>query len=209
MTSDLSFRIGIGLVFAGLVWMVTRYRRRAQGDEQFSLEKEGWRIAIPLRLGGIALWLYLPAYVLAPGWMAWSTVDVSPVLRWIALAVAALVVPPFVAWAQRSLGKNVSPTVVTRPEHQLVTYGPYRYIRHPLYTAGMVFFLAMSVAAGSWFLPLVMLVVFPVLMVRIPLEEAELEARFGEPYRRYKASTGRFVPRLATGKSDTVTGAEM
>lgn len=206
MMSDLVIRIGIGLVFVGLVWIVTRYRRRAQSGEKFSLEKEGWPIAVALRLGGLALWLYLPAYVLAPGWMVWSTFDLPPALRWSGLAIAALVVPPFVVWSQRSLGDNVSPTVVTRQNHQLVTRGPYRYIRHPLYAAGMVFFLAMAVAAESWFLPLIMLVVFPVLMARIPKEEAELEARFGDRYRRYKATTGRFLPRIGALQGDPAAG---
>ncbi len=197
MTSDLGLRIGIGLVFAGLVWMVARYRQKAQSGEKFSLDKEGRLIALPLRLGGVALWLYLPAYVLLPDWMAWSTVPVAPALRWSGLAIAALLVPPFVHWAQRSLGRNVTPTVITRKNHELITHGPYRYIRHPLYTAAMVFFLSMSVAAGSWLLPLVMLIVFPVLMARIPKEEAELQAQFGDQYRLYKEKTGRFVPRLA------------
>lgn len=196
MTSELDLRVAIGIVFAGVMWMVTRYRRRAQGGEKFNLEKEGWRIAVPLRAAGVALWLYLPIYVFLPQWMAWSTLDVAMAVRWGGLAVAAILVPPFVHWAQRSLGNNVSPTVITREHHQLVTHGPYDYIRHPLYTAGMVFFLTMSVAAGSWFLPLVMLLVFPVLMIRIPKEEAELEDRFGDAYRRYKERTGRFLPRI-------------
>ena len=198
LTSDMTLRVTIGLVFAGVVWMVTRYRRRAQGGEKFDLDKEGWRIAVPLRAAGLVLWLYLPFSVLLPQWMAWSTFGVPPAIRWGALAIAAILVPPFVHWAQRSLGSNVTTTVVTKPNHQLVTHGPYAYIRHPLYTGGTAFFLAMSVAAGSWFLPLVMLIVFPVLMIRIPKEEAELEDRFGEAYRRYKGRTGRFLPRVGS-----------
>lgn len=196
MSSELGLRIGIGLVFIGVVAMVTRYRRRAQGGEKFSLKKEGWRIAVPLRLAGVALWLYLPVLVLSPSMMAWSTVPVPTTLRWAGLAVAAFLVPPFIHWAQRSLGDNVTTTVITRKDHKLVTHGPYRYIRHPLYTGGMVFFLAMSVAAGSWFLLLVMSVVFPVLLARIPKEEEELRRRFGETYVAYVQRTGRFLPRL-------------
>jgi len=198
LTSEMTLRVAIGLVFVGVVWMVTRYRRRAQGGERFDLEKEGWRIAVPLRAAGLLLWLYLPLYVLLPRWMAWSTFGVPSAIRWGALAIAAILVPPFVHWAQRSLGTNVTTTVVTRQHHQLVTHGPYAYIRHPLYTGAIVFFLGMSIAAGSWFLPLVMLIVFPVLMMRIPKEEAELEDRFGEAYRRYKARTGRFLPRIGS-----------
>jgi hypothetical protein len=122
ITADRGLRIGIGLVFAGTVGMVVSYRQTAQGGETFSLEKEGWRIAVLLRLGGLALWLYLPAYLLAPGWMAWSTYDLPMDVRWFGLAIAALVVPPFVAWAQRSLGDNVLPTVVTSKNHELATH---------------------------------------------------------------------------------------
>lgn len=198
MTSELTFRVLIGLLFAGLVLLVTRYRRRAQAGESYSLEQEGWAIAVPLRLAGLALWLYLPLYVLFPRQMAWSTSPMPAGLRWAGLAVAGLLVPPFVHWAQQSLGQNVTTTVITKEDHQLVTQGPYRYIRHPLYSAGFVFFLAMSLATGSWLLPMAIVIGAVMLLLRTPKEEAALIERFGEQYQQYMERTGCFFPRLGS-----------
>lgn len=198
MSPDQILRIMIGLLFIGLVVQVTSYRRRAQAGESYNLAREGWAVAIPLRIAGLALWLYLPLYVFLPRQMVWSTLPLPALLRWLAFAVAALLVPPFVHWAQSSLGRNVTTTVITKEHHQLVMEGPYRYLRHPLYTAGLIYFLAMSLATGSWFLLLSILIVGAVLLMRTPQEEAELIERFGDQYRQYMKRTGRFFPRFGS-----------
>lgn len=43
-------------------------------------------------------------------------------------------------WVFRNIGKNTIPTVEIREEHELLITGPYRWVRHPLYTAGITFF---------------------------------------------------------------------
>lgn len=203
MDSEDLLRLLIGLLFLGLVLLVSRYRRQSQGDEGFSLEEEGWAIVIPLRLAGLVMWLALPAYLLFPRLMARSTVSLPMEIRWAAFIIAALTVPPFVHWAQQSLGRNVTTTVITRNDHELVTEGPYRYIRHPLYTAGMSYFLAMSVATGSWLLLVAMLMVFLFLLLRLPKEEALLAQRFGEEYLAYQRRTGLFLPKFG-GRSGPI-----
>lgn len=196
MNYETILRLLIGILYVGIVVLVMRYRLRAQAGEHYDLQEEGVAIGVPLRAAGLALWLYLPLYVLFPRLMEWSTLEVPLGLRLAALAFAGLVIPPFAHWAQRSLGSNVSPTVITKENHQLVTNGPYQYIRHPLYTAGFLFFIAMALAAGSWFLLLVIAIATPVLLARTPKEEARLLEHFGEEYRRYQEQTGRFFPRL-------------
>ena len=54
-------------------------------------------------------------------------------LRWIGAFLGLFAVPPLLFWTFRSLGKNLTDTVVTRREHTLVTHGPYRWVRHPFY----------------------------------------------------------------------------
>lgn len=196
MDMETLLRICIGLLFVGLMLLVSRYRRQAQSGQQFTLEEEGWAIAIPMRLAGLVVWLYLPAYLLFPRLMAWSTVPLPLALRWGALVVAALFVPPFVHWAQQSLGRNVTTTVITRKDHELVTEGPYRYIRHPLYTAGVIYFVMMALAAASWLLMGAVVLMFIFLWLRIPKEEAMLAQRFGEEYLDYQNQTGMFFPKL-------------
>ena len=97
-------------------------------------------------------------------------------------------------WGVRAFhraGTNVSPS---RPTTALVTDGPFRYSRNPLYVAMTVIYLGMTLALGSWW-PLAMLI--PVLAMvhwRIVLrEEQYLENRFGDNYRAYKVRVRRWV----------------
>ena len=98
----------------------------------------------------------------------------------------------------RSLGRNLTDTVVTRQQHTLVVDDPYRWIRHPLYDSAALLMLAMSLIAANWFLVVIGLVVFCLLVVRTRTEEANLMARFGSSYRTYIERTGRFLPRIGS-----------
>jgi protein-S-isoprenylcysteine O-methyltransferase Ste14 len=108
----------------------------------------------------------------------------------------ALLIIAAASWAQSSLGSNVTKTVVTKEEHTLVTAGPYRWIRHPLYTIGVLFFVALSLISANWYFGAVMLLGAVPLFARTRQEEAMLIARFGDQYREYMKRTGRFLPRL-------------
>ena len=79
--------------------------------------------------------------------------------------------------------------------HDLVTDGPYRWIRHPLYTAGLILLAGISLAAANVFMmAFVVLIAGLILSVVIPKEEAALIERFGEAYRAYRRQTGRLFP---------------
>lgn len=79
--------------------------------------------------------------------------------------------------------------------------GLYHYIRHPLYTAGLGYFLAMALAAASWLLMVAVGLVIIFLQLRIPKGEAKLAQRFGDDCQVYQRRTGLFLPRL-TGQPD-------
>jgi protein-S-isoprenylcysteine O-methyltransferase Ste14 len=72
----------------------------------------------------------------------------------------------------------------------------YRWVRHPFYDAMAFLTVAIALIAANWFLFVAGTVVFVLLAVRTQTEEAQLLARFGDAYRTYRHSTGRFVPRL-------------
>lgn len=82
------------------------------------------------------------------------------------------------------------------PEHQkLVTWGPYRYVRHPSYLGYFLMFI------GLFLLWPALPTLFPIVAIpgyyRLTFEEERLlEARFGEEYQKYQKRTGRFVPKL-------------
>ena len=89
-------------------------------------------------------------------------------------------------------------TVTIREDHRLVTSGPYRYIRHPLYTMGLLLFSSLSLIAANWFMMLGTVLAFVLVSLRLPKEEAALIEAFGDEYRAYMQRTGRFLPRLHT-----------
>lgn len=96
----------------------------------------------------------------------------------------------------RTLGKNITDTVVTRAAHTLVTRGPYRWVRHSFYVATALAVLANSLVTANWFLALTGGLCFSLLVLRTRIEEEKLIERFGDNYKEYMKRTGRFLPRL-------------
>jgi protein-S-isoprenylcysteine O-methyltransferase Ste14 len=95
-----------------------------------------------------------------------------------------------------SLGRNITDTVAIRKEHTLVTHGPYRWIRHPLYSFGFLLFVGFTLLTANWFIGLTGVCALTLLALRTPIEEAKLIEQFGDAYREYMKRTGRFLPRL-------------
>ena len=168
--------------------------RRAGGAIPRSQEPPGLiagRILVALPLFGGVL-----AYVASPHWMAWASLSVPSWARWLGAALGILVVPSLF-WVLSTLGTNVSETVFTKQQHQLVTTGPYRWVRHPLYTGGIALFVSIGLMAANWFILLwAVVALIAVRLVVIPREEAQLVATFGDAYRRYRGGTGSLLPLL-------------
>jgi len=147
-------------------------------------------IALPLFGGSVV-------YIMNPGWMAWSSFNAPEWVRWTGVALGACVVLS-VHWVLNALGSNVSETVLTKDRHELVTRaGPYRWIRHPLYTTGIALFVAVGLMAANWFvLGLASIALLAIRTVVVPREERELIARFGSGYEEYRRRTGAMAPRV-------------
>lgn len=183
------------------------HRRKAEkagGEEISVLEEEGPPTAVALRSSGLALMLAVVAYVLDPRLMRWSRLALPAPVRW-AGAGLGVVTLPLLWWVFESIGENVTPTVATRKDHELVTSGPYRLVRHPLYSVGTTFFASLSLLAANWFMALSSLSVLSMLLVRLPKEEERLIERFGDEYRDYSKRAGRLLPKL---KGSRHTGGE-
>jgi protein-S-isoprenylcysteine O-methyltransferase Ste14 len=134
-----------------------------------------------------------------PRWMAWSEVPLPVWLRWIGIGLL-ITAGGLLVWTFRSLGPNLTDTVVTRRQHTLVVHGPYRWIRHPFYDSAALLMVATSLIAANWFLFVAGVVVLCLLILRTRTEEDNLVARFGDSYRTYMKRTGRFLPRAAANR---------
>ena len=182
--------------FVGCLGISGFYRRRARQGETIARGREATVLKLGRGLVALPLFGSILLYLLNPRWMAWAEVALPIWGRW-AGVVAGLLAVPAALWVFRSIGRNVSETVLTKRDHALVTTGPYRWIRHPLYTTAAVLLLAIGLMAANWFILLFALVaVVSMRLAVIPLEERELVNKFGDEYRRYMARTGRLLPRV-------------
>jgi protein-S-isoprenylcysteine O-methyltransferase Ste14 len=197
MTDEHTFRNLLALGFAAVFPLALYRRLKSQASgEPLDRSQEGLFMLATLRPAGLACWGGLIAYLLKPAWMAWSSL---PLPAWARLTGIALFVAgaALLVWTLRSLGPNLTDTVVTRKAHTLVTRGPYRWVRHPFYDSAAVLVLASGLIAANWFVLLTGALVFVLLAVRTGTEEHHLQVRFGESYRTYRDGTGRFLPRLS------------
>lgn len=196
MSNDQTFRIclTIGFLFVLPVGVYHRLKSQATG-EKLDRRQEGLFILLTLRPVAGAGMLGLIAYLVDPPWMAWSSVSLPAWLRWTGIGVG-VIGGGLLIWTFRSLGTNLTDTVVTRREHTLVTSGPYRWVRHPFYDSVALLLLGNALAAANWFLLFSGGLLVVLLIVRTKTEEANLLARFGDSYRAYVKRTGRFLPRI-------------
>jgi len=193
MTDDHPFRLILLIGFLIYLPMGVRYRLKSRTGEKLDRRQEGLFTLVTLRVCGVAAMLAFVAWLINPVWMAWASVPLPAGLRWAGLGLG-LVSGLLILWTFHSLGRNLTDTVVTRREHSLVTSGPYRWVRHPLYTAAALAFLGNSLATANAFLFATGFVAIALLILRTSKEEANLIARFGDAYRDYMRRTGRFLP---------------
>jgi protein-S-isoprenylcysteine O-methyltransferase Ste14 len=153
---------------------------------------------LTVTLGVIALLHFgaILAYLANPRLLRWSGFEVAVPVRWLGILISCLGVAGEI-WAAVSLGASYSPLLRVAEERAVITAGPYRWIRHPLYAFWLPAMAGWGVAAGNWFILVSGAVLILILMIlRAPREEAMMVEGFGEAYRLYMTRTGRFVPRL-------------
>jgi len=191
------FRISAAVILLTSMSISFYYRLKADREtgEKVSRKVDGNVMMNVIKLFGLLLWLSPFVYLLNPGWMAWSKIGLPEWVRWLGV-VTGIFSTTGVYWLFSSIGSGITPTSATRQQHQLVTSGPYRWIRHPLYTFGSSLFLAFGMMADNWFIAVLGILAFIAMAIRTPKEEANLIEKFGDEYREYMQRTGRFLPKL-------------
>ncbi|HUC02258.1 MAG TPA: isoprenylcysteine carboxylmethyltransferase family protein [Candidatus Paceibacterota bacterium] len=99
----------------------------------------------------------------------------------------------FAIWARRHLGTNWSGTPSIKEGHELVTTGPYRFVRHPIYTGMILALFGSALVNGAvWFI--VFAVFAGMFLWRIPVEEGYMMRLFPDQYPEYKKRTKALIP---------------
>jgi protein-S-isoprenylcysteine O-methyltransferase Ste14 len=100
----------------------------------------------------------------------------------------------FAVWAREHLGRNWSRSVTIKQDHKLILTGPYRLVRHPIYTGILVGFFGMAIAIGQWRGVVAFALVLLILLLKLRMEEQWMRAQFGVEYEAYTRRTAALVP---------------
>ena len=193
------FRILAALILLTGMGISSYFRIKAdkQTGEKISRKVDGSAMMNIIKFGGLILWLSPFVYLINPQWMAWAKIGLPEWVRVLGIGVA-VVNDVLLYWLFSSIGSGISPTSATRKEHTLSTSGPYRWVRHPLYTVGAILFISFGMMADNWFIAALGILAFIAMAKRTPQEEANLIEKFGDEYREYMKQTGIFFPKVGS-----------
>lgn len=97
-------------------------------------------------------------------------------------------------WARRHLGRNWSGRIAINVEHQLVRSGPYRRLRHPIYTGLLAMYIGPAIVTGEWLGLVGVALAMAAYWRKVRLEEAALLAAFDGEYEEYRRASWALVP---------------
>jgi protein-S-isoprenylcysteine O-methyltransferase Ste14 len=197
-----------GVILTATVWaywlgvgmMIIRARRKTHRlaglvPEQ-RLERFMWIVWVPL----VAAWITLPYLAL----VRTQTLLAMPVfvhqsagyvgLRWIA-AVCALICLLLTSVCWSRMGTHWRMAVSLKGEEELITDGPFRHVRHPIYALSMLLMICSAIVVPTVPMLVVAIVHLVLMQLKARNEENHLLTVHGDAYRRYLARTGRFFPK--------------
>ena len=182
----------VTLVSVGAIatFMIVAQLSRARG-----LARRGETLSRARGLAHYVAYFFFVTYVVIaarPG----PELDVPEPLRWVGLALVVLGIA-FALWAIATLGRHYDLELEIHRDHELVRNGPYRFVRHPLYTGLGLHFAGACLATGNLVLIAgTVLVTYPALYLRAKTEERLLRGQFGAEYDEYAREVGMLVPLL-------------
>jgi protein-S-isoprenylcysteine O-methyltransferase Ste14 len=120
----------------------------------------------------------------------------APRVVWPAALGAALVFAglAFSIWARFTIAENWSSDVQLKRDHELIVRGPYRWVRHPIYTGVLLMFVGTALAVGEWRAVVAVALAAGAFWRKLRLEEAVMRRQFGETYARYAARVPALIP---------------
>ena len=115
------------------------------------------------------------------------------VIRYIGLAVY-LVFSWIQVWSFKTLGDNYSQDIMIKKNHELITKGPFKIIRHPQYLCQILLDLGATAATFSYLVGFLALIEIPIYILRASMEDKLLAKHFGEKFSDYKKKSGFMFP---------------
>lgn len=200
MSTETVFRVAFWILLAGVLAMriysalkVRQAGERIMPDRE-AVQREGRGLFAVRVVAGLLLGIWLILYAVTPAWTGALSIPFPGWLRWAGFVLGLASLGLWI-WTQVALGKQWSPQLQLRKEHQLITTGPYSRIRHPLYTAMLGYGMGLALVTANWVFVALVVVMIAWLPVRVSREEQMMIEKFGDEYKAYMRSTGRFFPK--------------
>jgi protein-S-isoprenylcysteine O-methyltransferase Ste14 len=169
-----------------LVWIVAARRLKPVQ------ERQSWRSRSVLVVFLIAAFSVLGARI-GSAWLNVRVLPDAPAVRLMGDAITFLGLAAAI-WARCVLGGNWSVAVTFKQGHELIERGPYRWVRHPIYTGLLLMILGTAIVVGRVGGLAALLIGFLVVWLKLRLEEALLTRHFPEAYAGYRARTKALIP---------------
>ena len=144
---------------------------------------------VPLMLAVGLLWL--PKFPIQALRERFLPIGVWPFWAGAVLTMAGLMVS---VWARVHLGRNWSGTITVKQDHELITSGPYRFVRHPIYSGLLLAFIGSALARAEWRGVLAVVLAFWALWRKLRIEEQWMREQFGLAYEAYSRRVAALVP---------------
>ncbi len=197
MESETIFRIILPALLVAFIAHRGYYTKKYKESASDTLKKREEGAAAKLAgVLGIIGFISMTMYVINPGWLSWTTLPLPLWLQWTGVGIA-LTGFALLQWAQNTLGKSWSDSPRMMKEQALVTSGPYKLIRHPIYTAFLLILGSTLLISSNWLIGLAFTGMTALeIASRISFEEALMLEYFGDPYREYMQKTRRLMPKI-------------
>lgn len=171
-------------------WLISAFKRKkTKTRESFS---QRLRYVLPLVVASYLLFRWGSPY----GWLTTRFVPDTPATQWTGIFVTAAGIA-IACWARYHLGANWSGTVTLKEGHELIRTGPYRNIRHPIYTGILLALLGTAIALGEVRGLIAVVIAWASFYIKARREESFLATEFGAGFAEHQRHTGMFLPRLS------------
>jgi protein-S-isoprenylcysteine O-methyltransferase Ste14 len=180
---------GLWILF-GLYWLLSALKLKKTKKRETWLERI--RYTLPL----LAAFFLLSRRESHYGWLGTRFVPLHPAVDWIGVFLTAAGVAVAV-WARWHLGSNWSGVVTLKEGHELIRTGPYRAIRHPIYTGILLALLGTAVSIGEVRALVAVAIAWLSFYQKARREESFLSEEFGANFVEHCKHTGMFLPHLS------------